>query len=225
MKFILKILLFLLFLFVLVYGWILLKPYNLDNLKGYKTEHFVTYKELNPLLVQAFISTEDNRFFSHHGFDSVGIIRAVFNGFKKGKPVEGGSTITQQLVKNAYLSQEKTVKRKLYELAISINVESHNSKEKIFETYLNYIYFGDASYGIKDASENYFGKDVNSLSLEEIALLAGLPQAPSLYDPRVNPDLAKKRRNTVLHNLYKNHYIDEQSYQKALKSSIDLISK
>lgn len=167
----------------------------------------VPLQQIPIVLQQAVISIEDNRFYSHIGIDIEGILRASLVNIQRGSIVEGGSTITQQLVKNLFLSQEQTVARKFEEALLSIDMELQYSKEEILEMYLNTIFFGSGSYGIQEATRNYFGKTPAELTLAESALLAGLPNAPSLYSPYVNMTAAKQRQAIVLNAMVRNGYI------------------
>lgn len=135
-------------------------------------------------LQNAFIAVEDNRFYEHHGVDPIGIIRAVFRNIISGNATaQGGSTITQQLARNAFLSQEQTLKRKMLEAFLALKIERQYTKKEILEMYMNQIYFGQGCYGIQTASKVYFGKDVKDLSLAQCALIAGLPNSPNYYSP------------------------------------------
>ncbi|MCL7746982.1 transglycosylase domain-containing protein [Halalkalibacter alkaliphilus] len=147
---------------------------------------------------QAFVSVEDIRFYDHQGIDIRAIGRALYRDLLAGAKVEGGSTITQQLAKNVFLTSEKTLLRKTNEVLIAMNLERKYSKSELLEMYLNRIYFGHGAYGIQAASKLYFNKDVNDLSIEEGALLAGLPKAPNSYSPIINPEQSKQRRDLVL---------------------------
>ncbi len=149
-------------------------------------------------LQQAVIAVEDNRFYKHSGFDINGILRAVLVNIQNGTVVEGGSTISQQLVKNLFLTQEQTWERKFEELFLAIALEHHYSKEEILEMYLNTIYFGSGAYGISEASQLYFRKVPQDLTLPEAAMLAGIPNAPSVYSPFANFKAAKDRQAVVL---------------------------
>ena len=152
-----------------------------------------------PLLVQrAFIAAEDRRFYQHDGIDPVGIGRAMVRNLKQGSVEEGASTITQQLARTVFLSQDRTILRKLNEVFLAGKLERQLSKQQILEQYLNDVYLGSSAYGISDAAWIYFSKTPAQLSLPEAALIAGLPPAPSVYSPLVNPDLALERRATVL---------------------------
>lgn len=167
----------------------------------------VTYYQLPKDLINAVIATEDRRFFNHWGFDMVGIIRAVFVNQAAGKIVQGGSTITQQLAKMLFLNPERTFKRKVQEVLLALQLEQNFTKEQIISFYLNHAYFGSGSYGVANASKFYFNKEVEKLSLNDSAMLAGLLKAPSKLSPRNNPKLAKERREQVIRNLIDEGYI------------------
>lgn len=158
----------------------------------------VPLAELPPYLPAAFIAVEDERFYEHFGVDIKAIGRALIANIKGGIGTEGGSTITQQLVKNAFLSSEKTFKRKIQEAILALEVERRYSKEEILEFYLNRIYFGNGAYGIQTAAQLYFGKNAKELSLAESAMLAGIVKSPNNYNPLSNPELAKQRQELVL---------------------------
>ena len=147
---------------------------------------------------KATVAIEDRRFYSHGGIDPQGIARAVLADAQARKVVQGGSTITQQLVRNLYISNERTIQRKLKEACLAIKLNDAWSKQRILETYLNQVYYGNLAYGIEAASQTYFSKPARALNLRQAALLAGLTQAPSAYDPFVEPGKALARRNAVL---------------------------
>ena len=149
------------------------------------------------------LSVEDHRFYGHIGIDPIAITRAVINDIRAGAFVEGGSTITQQLAKNLYFTQEKKMERKAAEVFMAFALEKEYSKNEILELYVNTIYFGNGYYCIKDASEGYFGKAPEDMDDYESTLLAGVPNAPSKYAPTVNPALAAKRQEQVLERLVK----------------------
>ena len=159
--------------------------------------------------LQAIVAVEDNRFYSHHGFDPESIMRAALVNLQYGKIEEGASTITQQLVKNLFLSHERSFGRNAEELILALDVEARYSKDEILELYLNTIYFGSGYYGLYDASIGYFGKKPADLALPEAAMLAGLPNAPSLYSPYENFLMAKKRQFIVLDAMVRNGYISK----------------
>ena len=168
------------------------------------TEFHVERRIFTPLaqipkpLQEAIIATEDQRFYSHFGIDVMGIGRAVYQNFRHGRIVEGGSTITQQLTKVLFLTPDKSLDRKLKEAVLAIELERRYPKDRILEMYLNQIYFGHGAFGVEAAARTYFGKSVRELSMPECALLAGLPKAPATYSPFDHPEAARRRRNTVL---------------------------
>lgn len=182
----------------------------------------VTYDELPDLLIDAVLAAEDVRFFDHSGIDVRRIGGALVANIRGGFGSEGGSTITQQVVKDAFLSTDKTVKRKVQEQWLSLQLERSYEKEEILEMYLNKIYYGAGAYGVATAAETYFGKsDLNELTLPEAALLAGLPQRPSAYDPTVNPELAERRMNIVLNLMVRHEKITEDEAEEARAVSIE----
>ena len=169
-----------------------------------------------PLLVQrAFIAAEDRRFYDHDGIDPVGIGRAMVRNLSRGSVEEGASTITQQLARTVFLSQDRTIIRKLKEALLAGKLERQLSKQQILEQYLNYVYLGSSAYGVSDAAWIYFSKTPAELTLPEAALIAGLPPAPSVYSPLVNPDLALQRRTTVLRRMREAGFIDDLQLQTA----------
>ncbi len=182
----------------------------------------VELKEVPKQLIQALIATEDKNFYKHPGYDIVGLGRSMVANVLAGKVVQGASTLTQQLSRILFLSNEKTFTRKIKELQVAAQIEKTISKDKILEMYLNNVYLGSGAYGIKGAAKIYFNKNLNELTLPEMALIAGLPQAPSVYSPYNNIDLAKKRRNQVLGRMYKMKYIDKKTYEAAKAEPIKL---
>ncbi|CAM3780725.1 Multimodular transpeptidase-transglycosylase [Mesobacillus thioparans] len=173
----------------------------------------------------AVVAIEDHRFYEHDGVDLVGISRAFVQNVKAGSVVEGGSTITQQLTKNALLTSEKTYKRKLEEFFMAREIEKQYSKDEIMQMYLNRIYFGNGSWGVKEAAMGYFGKEVKDLSISEAAMLAGLIKAPSALDPHKNYDKAIERRNLVLKMMNTQGFIKDEEYKKAVGEKIALNEK
>lgn len=153
-----------------------------------KNRDLVSIDKIPKHVQQAFISIEDVRFYEHHGIDFKSIGRALYRDILAGGSVEGGSTLTQQLAKNVFLSNDKTLLRKTKEVVVAINLEQRYSKQKLLEMYLNQIYFGHGAYGIQAASKLYFNKDVSELTVEEGALLAALPKAPNSYSPILHPE-------------------------------------
>lgn len=174
------------------------------------------YKAIPKYMVQAVIATEDSRFYEHHGIDPIGIIRAIFIALKSGSFSQGGSTITQQVAKNFFLTPEKNISRKIKEMILALQMERQLTKDEILTLYLNKIYFGSRSYGIGAAAYTFFGKSASQLTLDEAALLAGLPNAPSAYNPIAYPDRAVARRNWVLHRMLDQHYITAKQYEDAI---------
>ncbi|MCC2116464.1 PBP1A family penicillin-binding protein [Bacillus halotolerans] len=185
---------------------------------GAEKRTYVSIDEIPDVVKEAFIATEDARFYEHHGIDPVRIGGALVANFKDGFGAEGGSTITQQVVKNSLLSHQKTLKRKVQEVWLSIQLERNYSKDEILEMYLNRIYFSPRAYGIGKAAEEFFGvTDLSKLTVEQAATLAGMPQSPTAYNPVKNPDKAEKRRNIVLSLMKKQGFISDSQYTKAKK--------
>lgn len=182
----------------------------------------VQLSEVPEQLVKALLATEDKNFYSHPGYDMIGLARSMVANTLAGHVVQGASTITQQLSRILFLSNEKTFTRKIKELQVAAQIEKTIPKDKILEMYLNNVYLGSGAYGVKGAAKIYFNKNLNQLTLPEMALIAGLPQAPSVYSPYNNIKLAEKRRNQVLLRMYKMKYIDKETYENAKKSSIKL---
>ncbi len=162
---------------------------------------YTSFGELPETYVDAVLSVEDHRFYGHVGIDPIAITRALVNDIKAGSFVEGGSTITQQLAKNMYFTQEKKMERKVAEIFMSFALEKEYTKNEILELYVNTIYFGDGYYCIGDASRGYFGKEPENMTDYESTMLAGVPNAPSRYAPTVNPRLAEQRQKQVLERL------------------------
>ena len=195
---------------------------RIEELHNNQHQEVASIKELPEHLKMAFVVTEDKRFFEHKGVDPKGILRAFYKNIKSLSSVEGASTITQQLARNVFLSNEKTIERKTKEVVIAVEIERKYTKEQILEMYLNHIYFGSGAYGIQAAAQEYFGKDAKDLNIAESALLAGLPKAPSKYSPRNNMQLAKERRATVLSLMRMNHIISEVEENEANREDIKL---
>ena len=173
-------------------------------------------------LQNAFIAAEDNRFYEHIGIDPIGIFRAIFANLTNRGIAQGGSTITQQLAKNAFLSQEQTLKRKIQEAMLALEIEHKYSKKEILEMYMNQIYFGQGAYGIQTAAKTYFNKDVNELTLTQCAMLAGLPKSPNYYSPFNNLNEAKKRKNVVLDQMVKYGYVSAAEAEDAKNQDLGL---
>lgn len=189
-----------------------------------KTEG-VPINEMPQHLKNAIIAVEDHRFYEHNGIDYIGITRAMFRNMKAGAVVQGGSTITQQLTKNAFLTSEKTYKRKIKEYFLAREIEKEYSKDQILEMYLNQIYFGHGAWGVKNAALKYFGKEVKDLTVNESALLAGLVKAPSALNPYEHLDKALARRNVVLGQMINHQLITKEELEEAKKEKISLNDK
>ena len=196
-----------------------LRIYSRDHLLmaqfGEKKRQPITIKEIPETLIQAFLAAEDSRFYQHPGVDYQGILRAGFQFLKTGQKKQGGSTITMQVTRNFLLSREKTFKRKIREIVLALKIEQEFSKNEILELYLNKIYLGHRSYGIAAAAKLYYGKPLAELDLAEMAMLAGLPKAPSIYNPVTNPKRALIRRNYVLNRMLLLDMITQQAFDKA----------
>ena len=180
-----------------------------------KKENYVKLDNIAPELRQAVVAVEDGRFYSHGGIDAGGIIRAAAVNVESGKIEEGASTITQQLIKNLFLNSERTFDRKAEEIILAVDMEMNYSKDEILELYLNTIYFGSGFYGVGDATEGYFGKRPADLNLAESSMLAGVPNAPSLYSPYVDFIMAKKRQIIVLDAMVDKGFIDKAAAENA----------
>ena len=184
---------------------------------------YVPLTDIPFIMRQAIVSVEDARFYSHKGFDVIGIARAVVANAEAGKIREGASTITQQTVKNLFLTSDRTFARKFEELVLAMNMERKFSKDEILEIYLNTIYFGSDFYGIGDAAQGYFGKKPVDLTIGECAMLAGLPNAPSLYSPFVDFHSAKKRQLVVIDAMEKAGAINKTEAESARVEEIILV--
>ncbi|MGB9587388.1 MAG: transglycosylase domain-containing protein, partial [Armatimonadota bacterium] len=172
-----------------------------------ENREFAKLDDIPKALQDATIAIEDSRFYKHIGIDLKGIARALYQNLRKKEISQGGSTITQQLARNIYLTREKTLSRKLQEVVLALQLERNFSKQQILELYLNEVYYGSGACGVQAASKVYFGKEVKNLTLSQCALIAGLPQKPSVYSPHENLDLAIKRRNVVLDRMAELGYI------------------
>lgn len=173
-------------------------------------EHFVPFSELPKNYINAVVAVEDHRFYDHGPIDFIAIGRAIWVNVTNFELREGGSTITQQLAKNVILSQDETATRKLGEIVAAFDIEKNYSKDDILALYVNTCYFGEGYYGIYDASIGYYNKEPKDLTLDEATMLAGVPNAPSVYAPTVNPDLAKKRQEHVLNKMVEYGYISKE---------------
>ncbi len=191
----------------------------------YEKREVVSLDRIPNYLVQAFVAGEDARFFQHKGLDYIAIFRALFRNIFSGEIVQGGSTITQQVVKSLLLSAEKSFGRKIREAILAYQIEKYLTKEEILFLYLNQIYLGHGTYGVAAAAEGYFGKTIEELNLAEAALLAGLPQAPSKYSPYLHPEQAKKRQTYILNRMAEEGFIPSTEAAKAIKTPYVIRSK
>ena len=182
----------------------------------------VKLSEVSPYLKDAFISIEDKQFYSHHGLHFKGIFRAIVTNLLSRKASQGGSSITQQLAKNAFLTSERKISRKIKEAILTYQMERTYTKDEILEKYLNEIYFGSGSYGVKSAAYQFFRKDVKDLNIAEAALLAGIPNRPTKYDPTKNLENALERQQIILKEMYNDGKITEEEYEKAKKHKFEL---
>lgn len=201
-----------------------LRIYSADNklIAEYGVKRRVPAKlnQIPPRLVDAVLATEDARFYSHPGVDFIGLIRASIAVLVSGRKVQGASTITMQVARNFFLTRKKTYSRKVKEILLAIKIDRTLSKEKILELYLNKVYFGNRAYGVGAAARIYYGKSLSELTLPEMAMIAGLPQAPSRNNPIRNPKHALKRRNHVLKRMCEVGFINKQTYEKAIQAPL-----
>src|SRR6267142_2778856 len=193
------------------------------------TELHVERRILMPLaqipqsLRDAILATEDRRFYSHWGIDPIGVARAVVQNYRRGRIVEGGSTITQQLTKVLFLTPDKSLERKMKEAVLALELERRYSKDRILEMYLNQVYFGHGAYGVEAAARTYFGKSVSELNVRESALLAGLPRAPTTYSPFDHAETAKRRREVVLRRMVEFGALKDADAKRLARADLGLI--
>lgn len=242
--FILKILILVLFSSIIVYfalyayAFITPKMYinNNDNIIFYdrfgqnifeesESNNHTKLEDINEYVKNAIVSVEDKRFYKHQGFDFLRIIKAILINIKSGEIRQGASTISQQYIKNLYLTFDKTWQRKIEEAFLTIELETHYTKDEILEGYLNTIDFGGGNYGIKSASNYYFNKDPHELSIEEATILVGIPKNPSYYNPIINYDNAKSRQKDVLYTMYKNGYINIEDIDNIYNKELNFYGK
>lgn len=227
MKFIKRLLLFILIVVILVSSFIIYNGYNMyksaidevslekkvSNIRA--DVNFVSINDVPKYYQEAIIAVEDHRFKEHGAIDIISIGRAIVSNMQAKELNEGGSTITQQVAKNLYfISENNFVYRKVAEIFLSFDLESNYSKDEILELYFNTIYFGEGYYGIKEASKGYYEKEPKDLSLYEATLLAGVPNAPSVYAPTINPDLAKSRQGKVVRSMVEYGYLSQEEADK-----------
>ena len=229
MKFLKKLFLFILIVVLLIGSVIFLNGYKLykntiqnlslsDKIKEIKSEDsYVSIKDVPDYYINAIIAVEDHRFRDHGAIDIISIGRAIVSNIKAKDFNEGGSTITQQVAKNLYfITEDDVISRKIAEILVGIDLEKNYSKDDILEFYINTIYFGEGYYGIKEASNGYYDKEPKDLTLYEATLLAGVPNAPSVYAPTVNPDLAKSRQEKVISSMIEHGYLSKEEANNIL---------
>lgn len=187
---------------------------------GEERRHFVRIQDVPEAMKQAILAAEDERFYQHPGIDTMGVLRAAYANFLGGGKRQGASTITMQVARNFFLSSEKTLTRKLYEALLAFKIEGSLSKDEILQIYVNQIYLGQRAYGFAAAARIYFGKDIKELNVAEMAMLAGLPKAPSAYNPVANPKRAALRQHYVLRRMLQLDFIDEPTYKKAIETPL-----
>ena len=228
-KLIKRLLLFIIVVVIAIAGLFVYKGYNLyeDAINEFsiaekiekikkENENYIEYENLPKDYINAIVAVEDRRFFEHNGIDVISIARAIIKDIQTRKLVEGGSTITQQLAKNTYFTQKKELTRKVAEVFMAFEYEKNCTKEEILELYVNTIYFGDGYYCVYDAAQGYFNKIPEEMNLYESTLLAGIPNAPSVYAPTKNPELAKQRQAQVLNKMVKYDYLKQEDADKVL---------
>ena len=198
------------------------KNNNVVDVLEAESRDAVKLEDVSPYVKEAFLAIEDKKFYSHHGLHFKGIIRAALTNFLKGKATQGGSSITQQLAKNAFLTPERTFSRKVKEAILTYQIERTYTKDEILERYLNEIYFGSGSYGIKNAADQYFRKDPKDLNIAEAALLAGIPNRPTKYDPNRSLDNALHRQQIILKEMFEDGRITKEEYEEALAYKFEL---
>lgn len=182
-------------------------------------EGYTKISELPQIYIEAIISVEDHRFYKYSGIDLIAIGRAIINDIKAMEFVEGGSTITQQIAKNEYFTQEKQLTRKVAEVFMAFELEKKYSKDEILEIYINTIYFGNGYYNVKDACKGYFGKTIDKMTKGECIMLAGIPNAPSVYNPKENLELAKQRQKQVADKMVEYGYLTEKEEKEILNNT------
>ena len=197
------------------------KVSDIDN-----SPNFVSIDDVPEDYINAIIAVEDHRYYDHGAIDIIGLARAVFTNIKNKELQEGGSTITQQVAKNLYfIEEDNAFRRKIAEMFMAIDIENKYSKEDILEMYINTIYFGDGYYGIKEASIGYLNKEPKDMNLAESTMMAGIPNAPSVYAPTVNKELCKQRQNKVISSMVEYGYLNQEQADSIDQSFIDGIKK
>lgn len=237
-KFLKRLLLLIIFIVIAVLGVFVYQGYTLyeeaitemsvaEKIEDIKknNENYIEYENLPEDYINAIVAVEDRRYFEHNGIDIISIARAILKDIQTMSLVEGGSTITQQLSKNTYFTQRKELTRKIAEVFMAFEYEKNCTKEEILELYVNTIYFGDGYYCVYDAAQGYFDKEPKDMNLYESTLLAGIPNAPSVYAPTKNPELAKQRQAQVLNKMVKYNYLKQEEADKVLEIEFKEIEK
>ena len=201
-----------------------LRIYSADRLLmaeyGEQRRDPIDFEETPSAMIKAFMAAEDDRFYQHPGVDIIGLTRAVVQLISSGSIKSGGSTITMQVAKNFFLSHDRVFSRKFNEILLALQIEQQLSKNEIFELYLNKIYLGNRAYGVEAAAQAYYDKSIDELNLAQIAMIAGLPKAPSSYNPLSNPERALIRRNWILSRMHTLKYITQSQYDQAVQQPI-----
>ena len=222
MKFFKKLFIFLIIIILVITSFLFLIGYAyysktlkeqplISRVESYTSkENYITFNNLSKNYINAVVAVEDHRYYDHGPIDFIAIGRALYTNLRDNEFNEGGSTITQQVAKNVIFSQDKTIIRKAGEVFAAYDLEKNYSKSELLALYVNSSYFGDGYYGIYEASMGYFNKSPKDLTLDEASMLAGIPNAPSVYAPTVNPDLAKKRQKHVLNKMVEYGYISKE---------------
>lgn len=230
MKTVKKIILVIVLVFLAICTYFLINGYNLyksvlkeipleEKISEIKNnENYTSIDEVSPYFLEAIVAVEDHRFYTHEGVDLISTLKAIFTNVKNASYVTGGSSITQQLAKNMYFTQDKKMIRKVAEMFMAYNLEKNLSKNEILELYINTIYYGSGYYNVYSASKGYFNKLPSELTLDEASLLAGIPNAPSVYSLDVNPDLAFQRQKQVISAMKEYNYISDDEYNNLIKN-------
>lgn len=197
---------------------------KIEEIKN-ENPNYIEFENLPKDYINAIVAVEDRRYFEHNGIDLISITRAIVKDIQTMSLVEGGSTITQQLAKNTYFTQRKELTRKIAEVFMAFEYEKACTKEEILELYVNTIYFGDGYYCVYDAAKGYFDKEPKEMNLYESTLLAGIPNAPSVYAPTKNPELAKERQAQVLNKMVKYNYLSQEDADNVLKIEFKKLDK
>lgn len=232
MKLLKRLILLILLVIIIIGGFLFFRGYNLykttinnmslsDKINEIKSnKNYTLISDVPDYYINAIIAVEDHRFREHGSIDIISILRAIVSNIQAKELNEGGSTITQQVAKNLYfITEDDFISRKIAEILVSIDLEKNYSKDDILEFYINTIYFGGGCYGIKEASNGYYKKDPQDIDLYEATMLAGVPNAPSVYAPTVNPDLAKSRQAKVVSSMVKYNYLSQEEANKIIQKN------